>query len=69
MVLVAHGYIEDSDTATALEKQPKQWEENRDWIVSQAMKQPSVENLQALVIIASSDVWLPVLLIICLLIF
>ncbi|KAL3444276.1 fungal-specific transcription factor domain-containing protein [Aspergillus insuetus] len=56
MVLVAHGYIEDLDTATSLEKQPKQWEENRDWIVSQAMKQPSVENLQALVIIASSDI-------------
>ncbi|KAL2784174.1 fungal-specific transcription factor domain-containing protein [Aspergillus keveii] len=56
MVLVAHGYIEDPDTATSLERQPKQWEENRDWIVSQAMKQPSVENLQALVIIASSDI-------------
>jgi hypothetical protein len=59
MVLVAHGYVEDADTVTSLEKQPKQWEEIRDWIVSQAMKQPSVENLQALVIIASSDVWLP----------
>jgi hypothetical protein len=58
MVLVAHGYVEDADTAASLEKQPKQWEEIRDWIVSQAMKQPSVENLQALVIIASSDVWL-----------
>ncbi|KAL2841723.1 fungal-specific transcription factor domain-containing protein [Aspergillus pseudoustus] len=56
MVLVAHGYVEDQETSTALGKEPKQWEEIRDWIVSQAMKQPSVENLQVLVIIASSDI-------------
>ncbi|KAL3462481.1 fungal-specific transcription factor domain-containing protein [Aspergillus heterothallicus] len=56
MILVGHGYIEDPETSAALEKEPKHWEGIRDWIVSQAMKQPSVENLQSLVIIASSDI-------------
>ncbi|KAL2812260.1 fungal-specific transcription factor domain-containing protein [Aspergillus granulosus] len=56
MVLVAQAYVEDSDTAASLERPHNQWEEIRDWIVSQAMKQPSVENLQALVIIASTDI-------------
>ncbi|KAF9887759.1 hypothetical protein FE257_009565 [Aspergillus nanangensis] len=56
MILVASRYIEDAETAALLCKSPKQSEDLRDWLVSKAMKQPSVENLQALVIIATDDI-------------
>ncbi|KAL4867193.1 hypothetical protein BDV12DRAFT_186842 [Aspergillus spectabilis] len=56
MILVARRYVEDSDAATALEKSLNDSGHIRDWLVSQAMKQPSVENLQALVIITTDDI-------------
>jgi hypothetical protein len=56
MILVAGRYIEDGDTAAYLSQLVGEPENTRDWLVSQAMKQPSVENLQALVLVASDDV-------------
>ncbi|KAL6236491.1 hypothetical protein BDW75DRAFT_229421 [Aspergillus navahoensis] len=56
MILVARRYIEDTETASYLASLMKNSENMRDWLVSQAMKQPSVEHLQALVIIASNDI-------------
>lgn len=56
MILVAGRYIEDGDTAAYLSQLVGEPENMRDWLVSQAMKQPSVENLQALVLVASDDV-------------
>ncbi|KAL4875140.1 fungal-specific transcription factor domain-containing protein [Aspergillus karnatakaensis] len=56
MILVARRYIEDRDAATSLEKSLNDSDQTRDWLVSQAMKQPSVENLQALVLIATDDI-------------
>ncbi|KAL4750057.1 hypothetical protein BDW72DRAFT_204280 [Aspergillus terricola var. indicus] len=56
MILVARPYIEDTETASRLVIWINISENTRDWLVSQAMKQPSVENLQALVIIASNDI-------------
>ncbi|KAL4984685.1 fungal-specific transcription factor domain-containing protein [Aspergillus falconensis] len=56
MILVARRYIEGTETASHLETSINNSENMRDWLVSQAMKQPSVENLQALVIIASNDI-------------
>ncbi|KAL4736518.1 hypothetical protein BDV11DRAFT_211145 [Aspergillus similis] len=56
MILVTRPYIEDTDTASHLTAWINNSEDTRDWLVSQAMKQPSVENLQALVIIASNDI-------------
>jgi hypothetical protein len=61
MILVTRPYIEDTETASHLATLINDSENTRDWLVSQAMKQPSVENLQALVIIASNDVgFLPI---------
>lgn len=59
MILVAQRYVEDEDSASDLQKPAEESEKMRDWLVSQAMKQPSVENLQALVIVASDDVCPP----------
>ncbi|KAL4916378.1 fungal-specific transcription factor domain-containing protein [Aspergillus aurantiobrunneus] len=56
MMLVARRYVEDDDTAAYLDETMKSSDTMRDWLVSQAMKQPSVENIQALVIIASDDI-------------
>ncbi|BCS21763.1 Zn(II)2Cys6 transcription factor [Aspergillus puulaauensis] len=56
MILVAARYIEDGDTAAYLSQLVDEPENMRDWLVSQAMKQPSVENLQALVMVASDDI-------------
>lgn len=56
MILVTQPYIEDAETASHLATLINDAENTRDWLVSQAMKQPSVENLQALVILASNDV-------------
>ncbi|KAL4767111.1 fungal-specific transcription factor domain-containing protein [Aspergillus nidulans var. acristatus] len=56
MILVTRPYIEDTETASHLATLINDSENTRDWLVSQAMKQPSVENLQALVIIASNDI-------------
>ncbi|CBF80524.1 hypothetical protein AN8426.2 [Aspergillus nidulans FGSC A4] len=56
MILVTQPYIEDAETASHLATLINDAENTRDWLVSQAMKQPSVENLQALVILASNDI-------------
>ncbi|KAL5332483.1 fungal-specific transcription factor domain-containing protein [Aspergillus crustosus] len=56
MILVARRYIEDSDAATSVQQVHDDAGDIRDWLVSQAMKQPSVENLQALVMIATDDI-------------
>ncbi|KAL3471595.1 fungal-specific transcription factor domain-containing protein [Aspergillus californicus] len=56
MMLSAGRFVEDRDTTTSLEASAKDPEGLRDWLVSQALKQPSIENLQALVIIANNDI-------------
>ncbi|KAL4924102.1 Zn(II)2Cys6 transcription factor [Aspergillus undulatus] len=56
MMLVARRYIEDSDTADYVKELTNEGDSVRDWLVSQALKHPSVENLQALVIITSDDI-------------
>ncbi|KAL5362696.1 fungal-specific transcription factor domain-containing protein [Aspergillus floccosus] len=56
MTLVASRHIVDNDMTAILERSRKHREDVRDWLVSKALKQPSVENLQALVIIASEDI-------------
>ncbi|KAL4905641.1 hypothetical protein BDW74DRAFT_178009 [Aspergillus multicolor] len=56
MILVARRHIEDEDTAAYLERSITDTENTRDWLVSKAMKYQSIENLQALIIIASDDI-------------
>ncbi|KAL4811612.1 fungal-specific transcription factor domain-containing protein [Aspergillus spinulosporus] len=56
MILVTRPYIEDTETASHMATLVNDSGNTRDWLVSQAMKQPSVENLQTLVIIASNDI-------------
>ncbi|KAL4940091.1 hypothetical protein BDV06DRAFT_230614 [Aspergillus oleicola] len=56
MMLIARRYIDDEDTATYLTNYMREADYMRDWLVAQALKRPSVENLQALVIIASDDI-------------
>ncbi|KAM0275863.1 hypothetical protein ACHAQH_007335 [Verticillium albo-atrum] len=56
MILVASRYIEDVDSAVALTVSAEKQGQVRDWIVAQVMKDLSVENLQALIMIAFNDI-------------
>lgn len=56
MILVASRYIEDVDSAVALTVSREKQEQVRDWIIAQAMRDLSVENLQALTMVAFNDV-------------
>lgn len=60
MLLVAAKYIQDEDIAKALTVPEHQEKMARDEIVATAMRQLSVENLQALIIVAFNDVGFPV---------
>ncbi|KAH8683616.1 fungal-specific transcription factor domain-containing protein [Ilyonectria robusta] len=55
MILVASRYIEDEEISNSLLRSAEDSENYRDWVVSKAMKHLSVENLQALLIIAFND--------------
>lgn len=59
MILVASKYVGDKDTAATLVRTTEQSDDFRDWVVSKAMKHLSVENVQALIIIAFDDVCSP----------
>lgn len=59
MILIASRYIEDEDISNPFLRSADESENHRDWVVSKAMKHLSVENLQALLIIAFNDVRLP----------
>lgn len=52
----ASRFIEDVEIASAWTLPYEQQMNARDWIVAEAMKSPSVESLQALVIVAFNDV-------------
>ncbi|KAM0331312.1 hypothetical protein ACHAQA_002982 [Verticillium albo-atrum] len=56
MILVASRYIEDVDSAVALTVSCEKQEQVRDWIVAQAMRDLSVENLQVITMIAFNDI-------------
>ncbi|KAH7002435.1 fungal-specific transcription factor domain-containing protein [Ilyonectria destructans] len=56
MILVASRYIADEDISNSLLRSAEESENYRDWVVSKAMKHLSVENLQALLIIAFNDI-------------
>ena len=56
MTFVALRYIDEEGLARILTRSPGEAEIIRDWIISQAMKEMSVENLQVLVMIAFDDV-------------
>ncbi|KAF3343062.1 hypothetical protein VD0004_g432 [Verticillium dahliae] len=56
MILVASRYIEDVDSAVALTVSREKQEQVRDWIIAQAMRDLSVENLQALTMVAFNDI-------------
>ncbi|KAL4891172.1 fungal-specific transcription factor domain-containing protein [Aspergillus ambiguus] len=56
MKLVASRHAEATCAESAPGQPSNQPDDVRDWLVAKAMKQPSVENLQALVIIASADI-------------
>ncbi|KAK7419272.1 hypothetical protein QQX98_003424 [Neonectria punicea] len=55
MILAASRYIDDDDTAISLVGTTEQSDDFRDWVVSKATKHLSVENVQALIIIAFDD--------------
>ncbi|KAL4967005.1 Zn(II)2Cys6 transcription factor [Aspergillus stella-maris] len=67
MTLISKRYIVDEDVATYLNQSMSEADDVRDWLVARALKHPSVENLQALIIIAcdylqigsghTSDAW------------
>lgn len=55
--LTAARFIEDGELASAcVEESREKQSQVRDWVVLQAMKQPCVESLQALIILAFHDV-------------
>lgn len=56
MVLVAAKYIQDEDVAAILTVPEHNEQQARDEIVATAMRQLSVENLQALIMVAFNDV-------------
>ncbi|KAL4947711.1 fungal-specific transcription factor domain-containing protein [Aspergillus filifer] len=56
MTLISKRYIDDEDVATYLSQSMSEADDVRDWLVARALKSPSVENLQALVIIACDDI-------------
>ncbi|KAF7547513.1 hypothetical protein G7Z17_g7676 [Cylindrodendrum hubeiense] len=56
MMLVASRYLVDEDTSNSIPRSIEDSESYRDWVVSKAMKHLSVENLQALLIIAFNDI-------------
>lgn len=60
MALVTAKYIQDEDVAAALTVPDHAEQHARDEIVATAMRQLSVENLQALIMIAFNDVGPPV---------
>ncbi|EEY17118.1 conserved hypothetical protein [Verticillium alfalfae VaMs.102] len=55
MMLSASRFIEDVEISSAWTLPYEQQMNARDWIVAEAMKSPSVESLQALVIVAFND--------------
>ncbi|TQN63655.1 Tropolone cluster transcription factor tropK, partial [Colletotrichum shisoi] len=56
MVLSASRYIDDEDVASSLFGSVQQREAVRDWVVSNAMRNLSVESHQALIIVAFNDI-------------
>lgn len=55
--LTAARFIDDAELASAcVEESREKQSQVRDWVVLQAMKQPCVESLQALIILAFHDV-------------
>lgn len=56
MILSASRYIDDEDVASSLFGSVQQRDTVRDWVVSNAMRNLSVESHQALIIVAFNDV-------------
>lgn len=56
IILAASRYVNDEDVAISVYGSPQHRALIRDWIVSNAMKDLSVESLQALIIVSFNDV-------------